>query len=204
MTREPQAESVTGVSGVRLRPAEPRDVPTILRLIRELAEYEREPQAVVATEAMLHQSLFGAGWRGEAGQAQGVVTPSCEAIMAEEVGGVGGAAGDAGQSVPLGFALYFMNYSTWKGRAGVYLEDLYVTPAARGRGVGTALLRALAQVAVQRGCVRMEWSVLDWNTPAIEFYAALGARPMSEWTVFRMDEPAIARLAGGRGAGKSG
>lgn len=146
----------------------------ILRFVRELAEYEREPQAVVATEAMLHASLFGRASH-----------PECEALIGE----VDGAA--------QGFALYFMNYSTWKGRAGVYLEDLYVTPAARGRGLGKALLVALARIAMQRQCVRMEWSVLDWNTPAIEFYAALGARPMSEWTVHRMDEAAIARLAGG-------
>lgn len=167
-------ELATSVPGVHLRSAAPSDVPTILRFVRELAEYEREPQAVVANEAMLHESLFGRGFgRG----------PTCEAILGDIEG------------TPQGFALYFMNYSTWKGRAGLYLEDLYVTPAARGRGLGKALLTALARIALGRGCVRMEWSVLDWNTPAIDFYRSIGAEPMSEWTVYRMREEAIARLA---------
>ncbi len=166
----------SSVLGASLRVASPADLPTILRFVRELAEYEREPQAVVATEAMLHESLFGQGFgRG----------PTCEAILGDLDG------------TPQGFALFFMNYSTWKGRAGLYLEDLYVTPASRGRGLGKALLTALARIARARGCVRMEWSVLDWNTPAIEFYNSIGAEPMSEWTVFRMRDEAIGRLAKG-------
>jgi GNAT superfamily N-acetyltransferase len=166
----------TSVPGASLRMATPGDVPTILRFVRELADYEREPQAVVATEAMLHESLFGQGFgRG----------PTCEAILGDLDG------------TPQGFALFFMNYSTWKGRAGLYLEDLYVTPASRGRGLGKALLTTLARIARARGCVRMEWSVLDWNTPAIEFYTSIGAEPMNEWTVYRMREEAIGRLAKG-------
>ena len=124
--------------------------PLILRFVRELAAFEREPDAVVATEAMLHEALFGA----------------------QPLGGGGDRRGRRGRS---GFALFFHNFSTWTGQRGLYLEDLYVTPDARGRGVGKALLRHLAGLAVERGCARFEWSVLDWNADAIAFYRAMGA-----------------------------
>jgi GNAT superfamily N-acetyltransferase len=157
-----------------IRPVQPGDVPVILGFVRELAEYEREPAAVLATEEMIHGSLFG----GTAGRQK------CEALIGE----INGTA--------RGFALWFMNYSTWLGRWGLYLEDLYVQPSARGAGLGKALLVELARIARSRGCGRMEWSVLDWNTPAIEFYKSLGAKPMSEWTVYRLDGEGIERLAG--------
>ena len=153
-----------------IRPALPADVPTILRFIRELADYEREPEAVVATEALLHDALFE---RSHA-----------EAVIAESDG------------TPVGFALFFHNFSTWTGRPGLYLEDLYVTPQARGGGAGKALLVHLAGLALDRGCARFEWSVLDWNTPAIDFYRAMGAEPMQGWTVRRVAGTALVRLAG--------
>lgn len=154
-----------------IRPATPGDVATILRLVRELADYEREPDAVVATEDMLATALFGA-------------SPAAEAVLAE----VGGAIA--------GFALFFHNFSTWAGRRGLYLEDLYVTPAARRAGVGKALLRHLAGLAIDRDCARFEWAVLDWNTPAIEFYDAVGAESMDGWTVRRVTGDVLTRLAG--------
>ena len=147
------------------------DLPVILSLIRELAEYEREPNAVVATEAGLRDVLFGP-------------KPSAEVLLALEQG-------DA-----VGFAVYFFNFSTWLGRPGLYLEDLFVRPAVRGKGYGRALLERLAQIAKERGCGRMEWAVLDWNEPAIQFYRKLGAQPMDEWTVFRLTGEGIAKLAG--------
>lgn len=165
-------------SAISIRPATPTDVPLILALIRELAEYERAPQDAVATPELIHESLFGRGV-GKGGHG-----PSAECVIGEIDG------------IAQGFALFFHNYSTWKGRSGLYLEDLFVRPAARGHGLGKALLVHLAQIAKERGCARMEWAVLDWNTPAIEFYEALGAKPMSEWTIFRMTEAEIATLAG--------
>lgn len=153
-----------------IRPAAPTDVPLILKLVRELAEYEREPDAVVATEAMLHDALFERRF--------------AESVIAEVDG------------EPAGFALFFHNFSTWTGRPGLYLEDLYVTPQARGAGVGTTLLRHLAGIALDRGCARFEWAVLDWNTPAIDFYAAMGAQAMDEWRIRRVSGDALARLAG--------
>ena len=153
-----------------IRPATPADVAVILRFVRELAAFEREPDAVEATEAMLHEALFGAA-------------PAAEAAIAEDATG------------PLGFALFFHNFSTWAGRRGIYLEDLYVTPQARGRGVGGALLRHIAALAVARGCARFEWSVLDWNADAIAFYRAMGAVGMEEWTVQRVSGDALRRLA---------
>jgi len=155
----------------QIRPATPADVPLILRLVRELAEFEREPDAVQATEPMLDAALFGE-------------RPAAEAVIAEIEG------------EPVGFALFFQNFSTWTGRPGIYLEDLYVTPAARGVGVGTALLRHLAGLALDRGCGRFEWAVLDWNTPAVDFYRAMGAEAMTEWTVQRVSGDALAALAG--------
>jgi len=154
-----------------IRPATPADVPTILRFVRALAAFEREPDAVEATEPMLTDALFGA-------------QPAAEAVIAENAEG------------PVGFALFFHNFSTWKGRRGLYLEDLYVTPEARGAGVGAALLRHLADLALDRGCARFEWSVLDWNEGAIRFYRALGAVAQEEWTVQRVDGAALRALAG--------
>lgn len=154
-----------------IRAATPADIATIRQLIVELAVYEREPDAVKASEAQLHEALFGS-------------RPVAEAVLAE----IDGAA--------VGLALFFTNFSTWEGRGGLYLEDLFVQPASRGAGVGKALLVHLAGIAVARGYARFEWSVLDWNTPAIGFYRALGARPQDEWTVMRVTGDALAALAG--------
>jgi len=154
-----------------VRAATPADVATILRFIRELAAYEREPDAVEATESSLALALFGE-------------RPAAEAVIAQ----------DGGE--PVGFALFFHNFSTWTGRRGLYLEDLYVTPQARGQGAGRALLAHLAALALDRGCARFEWSVLDWNTPAIDFYRKIGAVPMEEWTIQRVTGDALVRLAG--------
>lgn len=153
-----------------IREATGEDVPLILALIRELADYERDPGAVVATEALLTEQLFGE-------------RPGAEVLIAELDG------------EPAGFALFFHNFSTWTGRRGLYLEDLFVRPAFRGAGIGLALMRQLAHIAVQRGCGRFEWSVLDWNTPAIDFYRKLGAVGMDQWTVQRMDGEALHALA---------
>ncbi|MEO7166758.1 MAG: GNAT family N-acetyltransferase [Spartobacteria bacterium] len=146
------------------------DVPLILALIRELAEYERAPNDVVATEDQLRENLFGP-------------QPAAEVLLGEEAG------------TPVCFALFFHNFSTWTGRRGIYLEDLFVRPAVRGKGYGKTLLIRLAQIADERGCGRMEWAVLDWNEPAIEFYRKLGARPNDEWTIFRLTRDGIAQLA---------
>jgi GNAT superfamily N-acetyltransferase len=159
-------------SDFRIRLATRNDVPTILALIRELAEYERAPHEVVATEADLEESLFG-------------VHPAAEVLLGEVAG------------EPVCFALFFHNFSTWLGRRGLYLEDLFVRPAVRGHGYGRALLVRLAQIARERGCGRMEWAVLDWNQPAIQFYRKLGARPNDEWTIFRLTGDGIGRLADG-------
>ena len=155
----------------RIRPATVDDASLILSLIRELAEYERAPDAVVATEARVRENLFGA-------------TPRAEVLLGYE--------GDA----PVGFALFFHNYSTWLSLPGLYLEDLFVRPAARGRGYGRRLLARLAAIARDRGCGRMEWAVLDWNEPAIGFYRALGAERMDEWTVYRLTGDSLDSLAG--------
>ena len=154
-----------------IRFARPEDVTTILRFVRELAEFEREADKVVATEELLHDAMFGE-------------RPVAEAVIAERDG------------EPLGMALFFHNFSTWTGWRGLYLEDLYVTPEARGSGVGGALLRHLAAIAVDRGCTRFEWAVLDWNEKAISFYKSMGAEPMDEWTVNRVSGDALTKLAG--------
>ena len=159
-----------------IRTAEPADVPVLLALVRELAEYEREPDAVEATEELLHDALFGPA-----------PVASCH-VAVDDTGEVAG------------MALWYVTFSTWKGRPGMWLEDLYVRPAARGRGLATALLRALAAVCVERGYPRFEWWVLDWNAPAIGFYRALGAVPQDEWTTFRVDGQALVRLATPDGA----
>lgn len=147
-----------------------QDVPTILEFIRALAEYEHLSDQCIATEEALAASLFGD-------------RPAAEVLLAEWDG------------EPVGFALFFHNYSTFLARPGLYLEDLFIVPSARGLGLGKLLLQRLASIAEERGCGRMEWWVLDWNEPAIEFYRRLGAEPMSDWTVYRLDRPQIARLA---------
>jgi GNAT superfamily N-acetyltransferase len=153
-----------------IRPARVQDVQVILELIRDLATYERAPDEVTATEEQLVDVLFGE-------------RPAAEVLLAFE-----------GQS-PVGFAVFFYNFSTWLGRPGLYLEDLFVKPEMRGKGYGRALLVELAKIARDRDCGRLEWAVLDWNEPAIKFYRALGAKPMNEWTVFRLTRDGIARLA---------
>jgi GNAT superfamily N-acetyltransferase len=153
-----------------IRPAEVGDVPIILQLIRDLATYERAPKDVTATEKQLVEVLFGK-------------KPSAEVLLAF-----------AGET-PVGFAVFFHNFSTWLGRPGLYLEDLFVKPEWRAQGYGRALLVYLAKIARDRGCGRMEWAVLDWNEPAIEFYRKIGAKPMDEWTVFRLTRDEVAKLA---------
>jgi GNAT superfamily N-acetyltransferase len=153
-----------------IRAATPADVPTILELIGELAAYEREPDAVEATEEMISAALFGSA-------------PVASCHVAELDGEV------------VGFALWYVTFSTWKGLAGLWLEDLFVRPSARGHGLGKELLRALAAICVERGYARFEWWVLDWNVDAQGFYRSLGARPEDEWTVWRLDGPALTQLA---------
>ena len=155
---------------LQIRPATPADVPVILTLIRDLALYERDPDAVVATEADLLRDGFG-----EAPKFR------CDLAL--------------WQGAPVGFCLYFWNWSTWLGKPGLYLEDLFVQPTARGKGIGKALLVHLARVAAREGCGRFQWQVLDWNRPSIEFYEALGAKKMSAWLTMRVEGDAIARLA---------
>ena len=156
---------------IQIRPATSADVPLILQFVRDLADFERESDKVIATEPMLFEALFGPH-------------PAAEAVIAELDG------------TPVGMALFFHNFSTWTGWRGLYLEDLYVTPEARGAGVGKALLQHLAALAVERGCTRFEWSVLDWNEKAIRFYKSMGAEPMEEWTAYRVTGDALAALAG--------
>ena len=153
-----------------VRPATPADVPAILNFIRELATYERAPDAVVATEADLLRDGFGP-------------TPRFNAIIADYDG------------APAGFALYFTSYSTWRGHHGIRLEDLYVTPSLRGKGIGKALLASVARVAVEQGCPRLEWDVLDWNAPAIAVYESIGAHILTEWHIMRIADEALQALA---------
>jgi GNAT superfamily N-acetyltransferase len=162
--------SATGIDNLRIEKANEGDVPQILSFIRELAEYEHMSDEVVATEELLRTALFG-----ERAMAEVVI-----AYMGEHA---------------VGFALFFHNFSTFLGQPGIYLEDLYVQPHARGRGIGRALLSHLARLAKERGCGRVEWAVLDWNEPAIRFYQGLGAVPMNEWTVFRATGDVLDRLA---------
>ena len=158
---------------IHVRPAGKADVPLILQLVRELAEYEKAPHEVVATEESLERFLFGNGYgRG----------PVVEALIGEING------------KPEGFALYFSSFSTWLSTSGIYLEDLFVRPAARRCGLGRTLLKRLAEIAVSRGCGRLEWAVLKWNAPAIAFYESLGARPLDEWTVFRLSGDVLTRF----------
>jgi GNAT superfamily N-acetyltransferase len=158
-----------------IRGATPRDVPTIHALILELARYEKLEHEAVATEEQIRASLFGPG------------APQAEVLVAEA----------PEESRVVGFALFFHNYSTFLGRRGVYLEDLFVLPEYRRRGYGTLLLRALARIAVDRGCGRFEWAVLDWNEPAIRFYRSLGAQLLEAWRICRVTGSGIERLAKG-------
>lgn len=152
-----------------IRKAQRQDVPIILQLIKELAEYEKEPDAVEATEEILEQSIFD--------------KQQANVVLLEE----------EGQTI--GFALYFFNFSTWRGKAGLYLEDLFVRPEFRGRGYGKLLLSYLANQAQCNDCPRFEWIVLDWNTPSINFYKAMGAKPLDTWTVFRLENKALKDLS---------
>lgn len=158
------------MSALQIRPATIDDTDTILRFVRDLAVYENAENEVLSTPAHVHKTMFSEG-----ATAHGLI---CE---------LGGQA--------IGFAVYFFNYSTWQGRNGLYLEDLYVDPAHRGSGAGKAILRHLARIAVQKDCGRFEWSVLDWNTPSIQFYDSLGAKPQSEWIRYRMTGQALLDLA---------
>ncbi len=158
-----------------IRPAAAADLPLIAALIRELADYEKLAGEVRFDERVLGEKLFGP-------------RPYAEVLIGEVDG------------IPQGFALFFHNFSTFEGKPGIYLEDLFVRPGARGSGLGKALLAALAALALARDCARLEWSVLDWNAPAIGFYKKLGARMMDEWTVMRVDGAALARLGSGLGA----
>ena len=160
-----------GGMGILIRPAVRADVPQILAFIRSLAAYEREPDAVTATEDDLVRDGFGPN-------------PFYFCLIAECDG------------IPAGFAFYFFNYSTWLGRPGLYLEDLFVLPEFRGRGVGKALLQRVAQVAVENHCPRLQWEVLDWNTPAVDFYKAMGADFLDEWRNVRITGEALRKLAG--------
>lgn len=155
---------------ISIRAATPADIDLIVGFICDLAEYERLRHEVRADAAILGQHLFGPN-------------PHAEVLIGEIAG------------VPLGFALFFHNFSTFEGKPGIYLEDLFVAPTARGAGLGKALLARLAQLALERGCARLEWSVLDWNEPALKFYRALGAQPMDEWTVQRLDGASLERMA---------
>jgi GNAT superfamily N-acetyltransferase len=155
---------------LRIRPGQVEDIPLILELIRELAAYERAPEEAVATEADLRRDGFGAN-------------PKFRVVIAEWEG------------LAAGFALFFYNYSTWQGKPGLYLEDLFVRPEFRGRGIGKALLLHLARLAVEEGCGRFQWQVLDWNAPAIEFYKSLGATHLKEWLTMRVSGEALEKLA---------
>jgi GNAT superfamily N-acetyltransferase len=175
MTKNSEATDVTRATDAthttEIVRATESDVPVILQMIRDLAEYERMSDEVVATESGLRESLFGP-------------TPDAEVLIAYA------------DAQPAGFALFFHNYSTFMGRRGLYLEDLFVKPAFRGRGIGKRLLVELARIAVDRGCGRFEWAVLDWNEPAIGFYKKLGAQCMDAWSTFRVTGDSLTRLAG--------
>jgi GNAT superfamily N-acetyltransferase len=158
------------VAGVQIRSATEADVPLILQFIRDLAIYEKLEHKVIATEETVRRTLFG--------------NPRFAEVVFAEVDGK-----------EVGFALFFHNYSTFLGQPGIYLEDLFVKPDSRGHGIGKALLAHLAKLAKERGCGRLEWAVLDWNTPSINFYKSLGAVPLSDWIVFRLTGEALEKLA---------
>lgn len=162
---------MSSTSPVHVRPARPDDVELIFSLILELAEYERAPEQVAGTPELLAMALFGPA-------------PSAEALIAETGG------------EPVGFALFHGTFSTWECRPGIWLEDLYVPPAHRRSGVGLALLAAVASIALERGCARLEWAALDWNEPALRFYAKLASSRLDEWVMHRLEGPALAAVAG--------
>lgn len=153
-----------------IRPASPEDASAIYDMIYELAVYEKAPQEVVTTPDEIRETLFGAG-------------SNTEALICEIAGKI------------VGYAVFFTSYSTWLGRNGIYMEDLYISPDYRGQGAGRAMLKQIAQYAVQRRCGRLEWSVLDWNQPAIDFYLSIGALPQSEWVRYRLDGDALLKFA---------
>jgi GNAT superfamily N-acetyltransferase len=162
------------MKSLNLRPATPADIPQILAFIRDLAIYEREPDAVHATEADLLRDGFGP-------------TRRFDCLIAELA--------DTEQATAVGFALYFHNYSTWRGRAGIHVEDLYVRPEQRGKGIGKALLARVAAIAVEEGCHRLQWDVLEWNAPAVGFYEQMGATMLMEWRTMRVNHDALPALA---------
>ena len=162
------------MESLNIRPATPADIPQILAFIRDLATYEREPDAVHATEADLLRDGFGP-------------TKRFDCLIAE--------LNESGKTIPAGFALYFHNYSTWRGHAGIHIEDLYVNPEYRGKGIGKALLTSVAAIAVAEGCSRIQWDVLEWNTPAIGFYEQMGARMLMDWRTMRVTGEALPSLA---------
>ncbi len=159
---------------LRIRPTEPADVPAVVRLVHELAAYERAPDQCHLTEVQLNAALFGA-------------QPALYGHVALD------------ENIVVGCSLWFLNFSTWRGVHGIYLEDLFVQPAQRGKGLGRALLVTLAQECVRRGYARLEWAVLDWNEPSIGFYRSLGAQPQDDWSIFRLDGEALASLGGNIG-----
>jgi len=174
---------------INIRPATPADVPTMLRFIHELAIYEREPDAVIATEADLLRDGFSLAPDGTA----------IDAPIRFRTLIVDYSESPAEASIPAGFALFFTSYSTWLGHHGIRLEDLYVTPSLRGKGIGRALLTCLAQIAVAEGCPRLEWDVLEWNAPAIAVYEKIGARILTEWRIMRLSGDALHALASANG-----
>src|SRR5215469_731240 len=170
----PSANLSLPMESLTIRPATPADVPQILAFIRDLATYEREPEAVHATEADLLRDGFGPEKR-------------FDCLIAELK--------ESGTTIPAGFALYFHNYSTWRGHAGIHIEDLYVNPEHRGKGIGKALLTRVAAIAVAEGCSRLQWDVLEWNTPAIGFYEQMGAKMLMDWRTMRVTGEALPALA---------
>ena len=173
------------MNALSIRPATPADIPTILRFIHELATYEREPDAVVATEADLLRDGFSLALDG---------TPLESPVRFRAL--IAGYSESPNEPpAPAGFALYFTSYSTWRGHHGIRLEDLYVTPSLRGKGIGRALLTRLAQIAVAEGCPRLEWDVLDWNEPAIAVYERIGAHMLTTWRIMRLSGDALHALA---------
>lgn len=157
-------------NSINIRPANSEDANTIFDLIKELALYEKAPEQVITNVLEIEQTLF-------------CDAPQAHALIAEI------------DNTPIGYAIYFYNYSTWLGKQGIYLEDLYVSPSSRGNGAGKLLLKSIAQTATRNQCGRLEWSVLDWNTPAIDFYESFGAKPQDEWTVYRLTGDTLNKFA---------
>jgi GNAT superfamily N-acetyltransferase len=189
IVRATDIEELRMERGMRIRPAAPEDIPEMLAFIRELAEYEREPASAFATEADLLRDGFSEPRRFHA------LIAECSERASDDGKRRADNEEPSTELVPAGLALYFHNYSTWRGHAGIYLEDLFVRPRFRGRGIGKALLAEVAAIAVAEGCPRFEWAVLDWNTPAIDFYRSLGAECLSEWRIMRVSGSALSALA---------